>query len=287
MSDTPSQDDLDAIRHLVNNRPEEDFCGLSPNEMHELVFDTYEESSPLKINSVVPDQVLDRLPFLRLTEEFLKIVQRDRFIKLTPLGALPKKTLTELYDHRYIRDEMIELGITTLSREAYCNFLSTLHYNTVWAGLLRKANGRLTLSKTGKELQMPANRNALFLKTLNAYTEKLAWSDMDGFPAMPVGNLGWGFTLYMLSKEGDAPREANHYAEKYLKAFPEFLHTYPKREFSTPVQDLTRCYCLRTFERFLEWWGFVRAEEPRPRSERELTRYMAAPELGQVFHFDC
>lgn len=67
-------------------------------------------------------------------------------------------------------------------------------------------------------------------------TEKLAWSDMDGYPSMPIGNLGWGFTVYLLLREGGAPHEAQYYASKYLKAFPEFFQTFPKREHSNVEQ---------------------------------------------------
>ncbi|HEY9489815.1 MAG TPA: hypothetical protein VIQ51_15860 [Chryseosolibacter sp.] len=281
-----SPEDSEAIRHLINNRPEEDYCGLTFNEMRRLSFETFEADSPLQINPSISDQALDSLPFFRLTEEFLKIIQRDGYVKLTPLGALPKKILTGLYSHRFILEEAIEKEIHKLTREVDSPALSALHNNTVLSGLIRKANGKLFLTKVGSKLLTTRGRNKIFMRALYAYTDKLPWSNLDGYPALPVGNLGWGFSILMLLQEGDTPRAASYYAAKYLKAFPEFHHTYPLREYSTPERDLIRIYCLRTFDRFLEWWGFVKADRPISWLERDLTLFTAAPALKEIFQFD-
>lgn len=164
-----SPEDLEAIRHLINNKPEEDFCGLSSNEMHRLLYETFEPNSPLHISQTISDPTLDSLPFFRLTEEFLKIIARHGQIKLTPLGALPKKTLIELYSHRLILEEGVETGIHKLTKEADSLALSALHYNTVFSGLTRKAAGKLILTKEGKRLLTSRNRKVVLLKTLHAY----------------------------------------------------------------------------------------------------------------------
>lgn len=282
MSESP--EDAEAIRYLINNRAEEDFGGLSSNEMHRLIYETYEADSPLQINRAISDETLDRLPFFRLTEEFLKILQRDGSVKLTPLGALPKRTLTELYSHRLILEDLIETGIYKLTREVDSPALSMLHHNTILAGLIRKANGKLLLTREGTRLLMNKERSNLFLKTLQAYTDKLPWSNLDGYPAIPVGNVGWGFSILMLLQEGDKPREASYYASKYITAFPHFLATFPHGEHSRPERDLIRCYCLRTFVRFLEWWGFVRnTEEPTSWFNGEQRKFVAALALKEVF----
>lgn len=86
MKNTPSNSDLESIRHLVNNQPIEDFEGLSSNEMHQLLHRTLYTDSPLKMVSTVTDEIMDQVPFFLLMEEFLKIIEREKSIKLTPLG---------------------------------------------------------------------------------------------------------------------------------------------------------------------------------------------------------
>jgi hypothetical protein len=286
MSKASPNNHEEAIRHLVNNKPEEDFCGLTLNEMRRLIYEPYTPESPLKINPAIPDQVLDQLPFSRLTEEFLKLILRDGFIKLTPLGALPKKVLVELYGHRLILEDGVEHGIHKLHKEMDSTALTTVHINTALAGLVRKANGKLLFTREATKLLADGNRNTLFSKTLVAYTEKLFWGHLDGYPDLPVGNLGWGFTIFMLLREGAEPREEQYYGSRYLKAFPEFLRTYPNREFSVPERDLIRCYSLRTFDRCLEWWGFVTVDGQKIILDEKKRKVTATKALGEVFRFD-
>lgn len=283
MSELPSNNDLESIRILMNNTPEEDFLDLSPNDMHDLLYNTFGKDSPLRINASPSDDVLNQIPFFRLTEEFLKLLAREKKIKLTPLGALPKKVLTELYTHRLILSDGVESGIHTLTREHDWNALEMTHYNLQGAGLIRKVYGRLVLTKEASKLLVPANRAKLFTKVLQAYTEKLNWSSIDGYPEVPVGNLGWGFTILLLLKHGSEPKELKFYADKYLKAFPFFMRDFQKSHFSTPEEYFMRCYILRSFPRFLEWWGFVDTEKDKTRRDSENLKTKATPILKHVF----
>lgn len=84
-------DDIEANFILRNNTPLDDFLGLSPTEIHHLLYDTFGDKSPIQLRDNIDDKTLDQIPLFRIAEEFLKIIHRDKQIKLTPLGALPKK----------------------------------------------------------------------------------------------------------------------------------------------------------------------------------------------------
>src|SRR5689334_3189016 len=101
----------------INDTPLDDFCGLTSREMHQLLYYPYGKNSPLQVRSDIGDETLDGIPFFRLMEELLRIIRREGFIRLTPLGALPRKVLQELYSHRLLPEEFIESGIVKLSRE--------------------------------------------------------------------------------------------------------------------------------------------------------------------------
>lgn len=74
-----------------NNSPLEKLSGLSPTQTHELIHNPLGENSCIKFSSNINSETLDEIPFFRISEELLKIIKREGFIKLTPLGALPKK----------------------------------------------------------------------------------------------------------------------------------------------------------------------------------------------------
>lgn len=130
-----------------NTTPLADFCGLSPVQMHQLLFHPLEPGGMVRLRTEVPDEVLDQVPFLRLTEAFLRLLHREGGIRLTPLGALPLKYLRELYALGFILEPGVETGIHKLHREIDSLALTTLHQVSRLAGLARLARGQLLLTK--------------------------------------------------------------------------------------------------------------------------------------------
>lgn len=100
--------DIEATILLRNNTPLDIFYGLTPNEMDHLMYDTFEERSPIQFRPDISDAALDRIPFFRLAEAFVKVVQREKRMKLTPSGALQRKVLLELYGHGFASEWYIE-----------------------------------------------------------------------------------------------------------------------------------------------------------------------------------
>jgi hypothetical protein len=278
--------DFEPVRLLLNNAPLDDFLGLSPTEMHHLLYDAYGDKSPLGLRSDIETSTLDEIPFIRLTEEFLKIISREESIKLTPLEALPRKTIHELYGHKLITEDIIEAGFSKLSREQDSTAITTVHLNTLVLGVVKKAKGRLSLTKKGAQLLQPGERVNLFTETLSTYTNKFNWSSNDGYPQSPVGQLGWGFTVYLLEKFGSSEHTIEFYAEKYLRAFPKLLEFFPARPYGTPEGDFVNCYSVRTFERFLEWFGFVKVEHVHGMHGKQSDSVKRTDLFQEVFRFD-
>lgn len=285
MKELPSPDDLNSIRHLVNNQPIPDFCELSSNEMHSLLYHPLEEQSPVKLKTV-PEEFLQKIPFFRLMEEFLKIIQREKSIKTTPLGYLQRKVISELYAYKFITSEMVERGVSKLNVEDDWSAIHAIHSCAVLAGWMRKTKGKYVLTKAGTRILETKHRSELFSKLLETYTEKFPWSDLDGYSPVPVGNLGWGFTIILLLKFGDEPRSKDFYAEKYITAFPDFVHHFPTGEYNNPHRDVRRCYMVRSFDRFLLWWGIVEYTEKRREVGVEISKIIATPLLKQLFSLE-
>ena len=106
--------DIEANILHRNNSPWDNFLGLSPTEIHNLVYDTFDDKTPVQFRDHINNETLDQIPLFRIAEEFLKIIYRDKQIKLTPLGALTKKVMVELYNKKFLLDEHIESGLTKL-----------------------------------------------------------------------------------------------------------------------------------------------------------------------------
>ncbi len=240
-----------------NNSPSEKLSGLSPVQTHEIIYNPLGENSYIKFSSHINHEILDQIPFFRISEELLKIIKRDGFIKLTKLGALPKKFLVELYDFKFILDKYIESGINKLYREDECISIKTARIVCQSTNLVKKSNGKLLLTKNGERCLKEENRVELFKIIYLIFTEKFNWAYNDGFSDEPVGQYGYLFSIYLLKKFGANENMTNYYSSKYLQVFEKFITLFDD-DHSTPIIQFSRCYNLRTFERFTEWFGLTK-----------------------------
>jgi hypothetical protein len=270
---------------LLNNCPVDDFLGLTPTEMHYLAYDTYNINSPIQFRSDIDDQTINQIPLFRIVEEYLKILHHDKQIKLTPLGTLPKKVIVELYDKRILLDRHIESGISKLWREQDCFYIYSARRTAELAGLVRKANGKLTLTKKSQKLLLPENRVQLFILFFQSFTEKFPWSSNDLFPSEGVGQFGWAFSVLMLTKFGDVAHLAEFYSEKYLKVFPNFIFEFEPR-YSSREEYFQHCYSIRTFERFFLWFGFVSIEQQKHYLDLETDKIQRSEVVSKVFQIE-
>lgn len=265
---------------LKNNTPLDDFLGLSPNDMYDLIYYPYENNSVVKIRSDIDNETLDKIPMFRIVEELLKIVRRDSFIKLTPLGALPKKVMVELYSYKFIPEYFIETGLYKLSRQQDSISIETARLVAEVAGVVKKIKGKFLLTKKGITLLKPENRIHLFHLVLRTFTERFNWGYNDGFTDQPIGQKSWAFSVFMLAKFGSEFRDGHFYGDKYFTAFPHFIEDSSDTAGEGPKSN-NICYIVRTFDRFLDWFGFVIAEK----GVRFLdeSKYKASDLLQKVF----
>lgn len=279
----PSQPDLTAALHRYNDTSQPDFCGLSPVQMHALLYQPLGPASVVHLRTNVPNDVLDQVPFLRLTEVFLRLLQRETPLRLTPLRYLPRKYLRELYAHGFIREEGLETGLLTLSRVVWCRVVMASESISRLAGLARLVRGQLLLTKKGAQLLDPAHRPALWALVLDAFTNRFLWASHDGYPSQTVGQTGWAYSVYLLARFGEQPHPVSFYAALYQRAFPFVLAEFTDPAYRTPLEQLTHCYGVRTFERGLNWLGLL-GPEPQPavlhQSDQSLT---ASSLLAQLF----
>ena len=271
---------------LRNNSPIADFENLSPTNFHHILYDTYNENSPVHFQRHIENEILDKVSLFRVAEDFISIIDREKFIKLTPLGALPKKIMVELYDKKYIYDELIESGITQLWKEQDCIAILSTKIVTEIAGIIKKANGRMTLTKKGTAFLKLKNRQEFFELFISTFADKFNWGFNDGYPEKPIGQIGWTFTIYLLEKYGKEFQRESFYAEKYLKALPDFLNEFETDDFRSQKEQFVNCYGVRTFQRFLEWFGLVETDKKIGKKWNEDSNIKATEILIRVFKID-
>jgi hypothetical protein len=247
------------------------------------MYNPYGVNSPLGFQESIEDSTLDCIPFFWLTEEFLKIVSREKSIKLTPLGALPRKVLHELYDHKFITEDLIEAGFSKLSREQDSVAMTSVHQSALLTGLIKKTKGKLSLTRDGKNHLSPDERSNLFIRIFSIFTNSFEWASTDGYPPRDVGQRGWAFTVYLLDKYGSDDHSVEFYGDKYLKAFPKSSALFTPAPWGMPQDHFVSCYHVRSFTRFLEWFGFVTVESTHGVHNAHLDIVKRTKVFGKVF----
>lgn len=235
---------LDPIDEF-NSAPVADFDNLSRSEMYQLLYGDFRDCV---IRIVDSQSAHDEIPIVQLIDALLDEIKPDLGLKLTAAGYLPVKTVRALYAKRFLVDDFIEHGISKLAGESSSLVISTARVIAELAGFIRKRHGKLFVTKKGIAFRTSKNAVSMLLTTFGE-TYNLAYSD--GYPSPDIAQVGYRFSIYLLKKYGEKPREETFYAERYFRAFPTLV---------TDRNSDSHCFSVRTFERFLSYFDFCLVE---------------------------
>lgn len=264
-----------------NASPLEAFAGLSPMEMHTLIYQPFSEGAPVTWRERVQGKILDQVPFLQLAHALMVFISEAKALKLTKKGNLPAKLVRELYGLNWLPDPMVESGISKLVGEDDWLGIQALKQVLLFSGLVKKRQNHLGLTKRGKTyLAEPSFELLRILFETHQQKFNIAWSD--GYPSCPEIQHFTGYTLYLLLRRGGIARPVDYYGQAFLIAFPQLVEAFQPSSFGPAQEEFRQCYSLRSFERFLLFYGLVELSIPErlPRRDQEVE---ATPVLRALF----
>jgi hypothetical protein len=251
------QKHLDKITQEQNNLKIPEFEGYSPFEMHHILHFTFSTDSPIQLQRLA-DPEYQEIPILNLIKYLADLIRKNGEIKLTAKGFLPTNVVSELYSQGFIKDHYLEKRRIKLYKEADSMSITLTRLLIELSGLAKKRNGKLSLTKTAGKI-LPNNFELLKL-ILTTFGSKLNWAYFDGYGENNIGQLGYRFTLMLLSKYGNEKRPDSFYADKYFNAFLKLLESI-QPTYGTLEKYANNCYSLRTFEIFLNYFGIIEIEK--------------------------
>jgi len=247
---------IDQVMNEQNNRSIPEFEGYSPAEMHKILNYTFVSGSPLKLRKL-SDSDYNRIPMLNQIKYLMDLIDKNGELKLTNKGYLPTKVVSDLYQQRFIKDELIEKGISKLYKETDSISVNLTRILMELAGLVKKRNGKISLTKSSKK--MLQDNEELLRRIFLIFATKFNWAYYDGYGENQIGQFGYGFSLVLLAKYGEKKRLDSFYAEKYFMAFPGLLDLI-EPTYGAAGNSATRCYSIRTFDRFLDYFGLIKID---------------------------
>jgi hypothetical protein len=252
-------EELKKLADKHNNAGQRDFDGLSSEQMHKLLYYNCDENM-IKIKD---NKGLD-IPLIKQIAYYLNIIGENKEIKLTKVGNLPPSIVKDIYSKKFISDRDIELGITKLTKETDSVTVELTNILCQGGRLIKKVNGKISLTAVGKKVMAAENYLPIVLKT---FCSKFNWAYFDSYEDAEIGRLGCYYSIYLLAKYGGEKRESLFYANKYFEAlFKKYVGINTRYHHS---------YVLRTFDRFLKFFGFLEDYE----DNKIGTRYVKKSEL--------
>lgn len=251
-----------AARH--NSTPRSDFNGLSPEEMHNIMYHPFTERCVVSLNRLRKEQY-DKIPLVRQAL-FLMNTLSEKELKLTKLSWLPLKIVAETY----------RLGQPEWIIEEYkSKRINEYDVNSVWMariildllGWIKTRKGILSLTIKGKkalsDIDSAANEVLRFsLIGVGLHT-------FDGNDDDRIGNLGMAYSVWLLNKFGSTWHSGEFYQEHYQKVF-----NFP---------DIYNIYETRVFARLFYWLGVVETRLNKQTNPPYQCEYLKTDLLQMVF----
>ena len=246
-----------------NHRPQDDFQGLTPEQMHRLVYYPFDAPDMVRFGAGIQER-----PAALILDLFMVIAEQaydQPGIKLTDRGNVPRSVVNQaktLIDPAKMSEER---GVGVIRNEKDWEPLHVTRLVVGMAGLTRKNKGRLLLTKRARSLLDKGQWGELFRILLETYCRQFNWPYSDGHAELPFIQQGVGFSLYLLHRFGDQWRSPRFYADAFLQAFPDLPAEVPEETVSSlinsPEEKVRQAWELRTLSRFGHWFGLVQWRE--------------------------
>jgi len=245
---------LNDFNRQKNTTPNEDFHGLSSEQMHRFLHFSFESPELVRYSDQTAMEPESKAALL-----LSSLVERigEDGVKLTAKNNLSLKLCQEIaarylehYDDRFLRSIKIR-------SEEHFEGLNAIRLTAQLGGLFRITKGRLFLTNKCKKALNSGGMKKIYPLLFNAYTRKFNWGFLDGYESLGIIQQSFLFTLYLLHQYGMDWRPAAYYADSFIQAFPLSLKDVEQKFYEKPEETLRRVYILRSLERFADFFGLV------------------------------
>ncbi|MFA0116700.1 YecA family protein [Vibrio breoganii] len=286
-----SLDDLNTVlQHKIqaqNERPLDDFCGLSSTQMSNWLYAPWDALQEVTIST--PSD-LSSSPVMRYLELMLEeAIQNSGAFKATAKGNLPTKLvkaastlLPEFAVSQF--DTPISISHYTGANE---DKFSALHYTRVLAeiaGILYHRSGQWHVKKAAQNRYHDHGLCVFFKPMLEAMVTQYNWGYLDGFSEDTDLRLFWRFMVWRLQSH----RSVKELSEELIIAFPDILLDLAPNDYRSVDEQMHDLIELRFIERFLQYWGFVTINPRCFDDAKHLERLVSLQPLWhETFHFQA
>ncbi len=269
LSDLLSEQKFDSIEEMQaatdtlvakqNQTAQDDFLVLSSEQVYRMLHFAYNTPELFQFAEQLP--IEPDAPILMLMQGIISAID-DKGLQATKArGGLPQKLCREIWDdysklyaddtfasfHKVNKEEdFFELHVTRVILEL--------------AGFLRKTKGRFYVTKKYQKIARKSGLKGLYPIIFKTYCREFNWGYWDHYSDVPFIQQSFLFTLYLLKQHGEKMTFTSVYEDDFLRAFPIVVDEMEGSSYSTPEEDLRRCYYSRACKCFLVFLGLAELE---------------------------
>lgn len=277
-----------AVQHKVqdrNNQPHPELCGITPTQMANWLYASFDELEWLTINT--PDD-LSASPIMRYLALILdEAMGHEGSFKATSKGNLPAKLVKQA------SELLPEFAVSQFSRDISIhefsgsneNKFNALHYARVLAeisGIIYRRSGRYHVKQSAQQQYQSQGIQVFFKPMLEAAIGKYNWAYLDSFEYDIDLRTFWLFMLWRIQIHNSV----DQLIEEVATAFPDLLQAFSPDDGFSAKENLSMLIESRFIDRFLQFWGFLTIDPRRYINAKPVPRIVQIqPLLRQTFHF--
>ncbi len=267
-----------------NHLPQNDFHGLSPEQMHDFLHFPFESPHLVTFSTCLATP--PEAPILILFELMVNAIG-DKGMKPTSTGNLPRNFCREAAlafwgEEKY--RERTRYG--NINKEYDFPDLNAARIVAEQAALIRKSKGRFVQSHKCRKLIASHGLAGIYPLLLEAYLRDFNWAYRDYYPDFDLIQTSFLFTLYLLDRYGDQWRPNVFYEDCFLRAFPMILDEVAPPSYCTPEEMVRSCYSWRCLENFTGFMGLAEIERASDNPFEKCFRLKKRSFFGEcvIFH---
>lgn len=241
----------------MNERPIEDFHGMSAGQMNNWLRSDFEKLEGITINT---PQDLSQSPVMVYLDIMIKAaIENDGSLKLTDNGYLPTsivKACDDAYESLDLKEKIFMDKYSDFKGKKEVDFIALIFTRILAeaSGIFKKQKKTLSINKKNIALYQKNGIRAFFIPVWKAATYSFNWAYFDGFELKHDFRLMWVFLVWRLSKHGDHIT----LTQELIRAFPALLEGIEKQAETTQEQELRWVVNHRFIRNILLFFGFVK-----------------------------
>jgi|Deesub1362B_J571_1020462.scaffolds.fasta_scaffold00214_2 hypothetical protein len=255
---------VNEFTYRYNNTPLDDFCGLTPNEMHKMLYFPFFCPEVVRFNFKAAPPV--KAPYVNLFLLLISGINEAGRLKTTAKGNLPRdfcRRLDEQYHSEEARRNLMRDKHPIMKETDFWD-LHFVRLITERAGYIRKYKKHFVLTKKGQSIVAKGFTIQDYFRLFQIYTIQFNWAYTDSGEEILHLQNSFLFTLYLLKLYGSEYRPMSFYAKQFIKAFPAVLSEVLNTAYFTPEEKIEVLYNHRVLMRFAIAWGFAKTKKNDP-----------------------